>query len=109
VSRYRTSGKSRQKIWRNGIKFGLIVLRMISLFAPLRVYFPVALGMWALALISFLFSFLITYPLRLYIPNSAVALFVGGVIIFMFGLNAEQIAALRFQPPRDADTPDERP
>ncbi|NTV63829.1 MAG: glycosyltransferase family 2 protein, partial [Oscillochloris sp.] len=29
--------------------------------------------------------------------NSAVGLFVGSIIVFMFGLNAEQIAALRFQ------------
>ncbi|MBC8078456.1 MAG: glycosyltransferase, partial [Chloroflexales bacterium] len=98
VSRRRVSGKSRQQLFRNGVKMSLIVLRMISLFAPLRVYFPVALGMELLALLSFLYSFLVTYQFRLYIPNSAVALFVGGIIVFMFGLNAEQVAALRFQP-----------
>jgi glycosyltransferase involved in cell wall biosynthesis len=103
VSRRRESGKSRQKLFRNGVRMGLIVLRMISLFAPLRVYFPVALGMQLLALISFLYSFLVTYPLRLYVPNSAVALFVGGIIVFMFGLNAEQVAALRFQPAERSD------
>ncbi len=91
----RQGGQSRQKLFRNGIKFGLIILRMISLFAPLRVYFPVALGMELLAVLSFLVSFLITDPFRFYIPNSALGLFVGGIIIFMFGLLAEQIAALR--------------
>ena len=46
---------------------------------------------------SFLVSYFITDIGRFRIPNSAVALFVGGVIIFMFGLLAEQIAGLRFQ------------
>lgn len=93
----RQGGQSGQKLLRNGVRFGLIILRVVSLFAPLRVYFPVALGMQALAFVSFLISFFITDPLRFHVPNSAVGLFVGGIIVFMFGLNAEQIAALRFQ------------
>ncbi len=95
----RQSGRSGQKLLRNGIRFGLIILRIVSLFAPLRVYLPVALSMQVLALMSFLISFFITDPFRFHIPNSAVGLFVGSIIIFMFGLNAEQVAALRFQRP----------
>jgi len=53
--------------------------------------------MGLLSITSFLVSYFITDIGRLRIPNSAVALFVGGVIIFMFGLLAEQIAGLRFQ------------
>jgi glycosyltransferase involved in cell wall biosynthesis len=96
AGRQRSGGRSGQKLLRNGIRFGLIILRIVSLFSPLRVYFPVAIIMHALALLSFLISFFITDPMRFFIPNSAVGLFVGGIIVFMFGLNAEQIAALRF-------------
>jgi glycosyltransferase involved in cell wall biosynthesis len=95
----RQGGRSGQKLFRNGVRFGLIILRIVSLFAPLRVYMPIALSMQVLALLSFLISFFITDPFRFHIPNSAVGLFVGGIIIFMFGLNAEQVAALRFQRP----------
>lgn len=102
----RQGGQSGQKLLRNGIRFGLIILRIVSLFAPLRVYFPVALSMQALALLSFLISFFITDPWRFHIPNSAVGLFVGSIIIFMFGLNAEQVAALRFQRPLRIDEED---
>jgi glycosyltransferase involved in cell wall biosynthesis len=91
----RQGGRSRQKLLRNGIKFGLIILRMISLFAPLRVYFPVSLLMVVLALASFLVSYFRTDPLRFHIPNSVVILLVGSIIVFMFGLLAEQLAALR--------------
>jgi glycosyltransferase involved in cell wall biosynthesis len=97
----RQAGRSRQKLLRNGIKFGLIILRMISLFAPLRVYFPVALVMFGLGMLSFLLNIVVIEPERgLYIPNSALGLFIGSVVIFMFGLLAEQIAALRLQRPQ---------
>ncbi|PMP81600.1 MAG: glycosyl transferase [Chloroflexus aggregans] len=95
----RQGGRSGQKLLRNGIRFGLIILRIVSLFAPLRIYLPVALVMQVFAFISFLISFFLTDPFRFHIPNSAVGLFVGSIIIFMFGLNAEQVAALRFQRP----------
>jgi glycosyltransferase involved in cell wall biosynthesis len=93
----RQGGKSRQQLFRNGIKFGLIILRMISLFAPLRVYFPVGILMLLLAVLSFMISFFITDVGRFHIPNSTVVLFVGGIIVFLFGLLAEQLAALRLQ------------
>jgi glycosyltransferase involved in cell wall biosynthesis len=97
-SRRRQGGSSGQKLFKNGVRFGLIILRMISLFAPLRVYFPVATGMFGLGMLSWLLNLFVFDPGRgLYIPNSALLLFVGSIIIFMFGLLAEQIAALRFQ------------
>ena len=96
--RRRDGGRSGQKLLKNGVRFGLIILRMISLFAPLRVYFPVALSMFMLGMLSWLLNIFLLDPGRgLYIPNSALLLFVGSIIIFMFGLLAEQIAALRFQ------------
>lgn len=91
----RRGGKSQQQLLRNGLRFGLIMLRMISLFAPLRVYLPLALVMQGLALLSFLVSFYWTEPGRFHLPNSTIGLFVGGIIVFMFGLLAEQLAALR--------------
>ena len=96
----RGGGQSGQKLLKNGVRFGLIILRMISLFSPLRVYFPIAVAMFLLGLTSWLLNMLVFDPARgLYLPNSALLLFVGSIIIFLFGLLAEQIAALRFQRP----------
>lgn len=92
----RQGGRSGQKLLKNGVRFGLIILRVISLFAPLRVYFPVAVAMFLLSFLAYLAS-VAAGEVWLRIPNSTVALFVGSIIVFMFGLLAEQIAALRFQ------------
>jgi glycosyltransferase involved in cell wall biosynthesis len=103
----RQGGQSGQKLLKNGVRFGLIILRIVSLFAPLRVYFPVAVLMFLLGVASFLLSFFIgPDAFRLKIPGSAVVCFVGSIIIFMFGLLAEQIAALRFQHAQDPQLKD---
>ena len=92
----RVTGKSAQKLIRNGFRFTGIILRITTLFAPMRIFFPVAVLMFLLAVVSFGISYLYTDAGRLYIPNSTVMLFVGAIIVFMFGLLAEQIAGLRF-------------
>ncbi len=92
----RVTGKSAQKLIRNGFRFTGIILRITTLFAPMRIFFPVAVLMFLLAVASFGISYLYTDAGRFYIPNSAVMLFVGSIIVFMFGLLAEQIAGLRF-------------
>jgi glycosyltransferase involved in cell wall biosynthesis len=93
----RRTGQSAQKLFRNGFRFTGIILRITTLFAPMRIFFPVAVSMMVLSILSFAVSYLVTDPGRLRIPNSAVMFFVGAVIVFMFGLLAEQIAGLRFQ------------
>ncbi|HEU4325893.1 MAG TPA: glycosyltransferase family 2 protein [Roseiflexaceae bacterium] len=94
--RRRESGQSAQKLLRNGIKFTLIILRIVSLFAPLRVFFPVSLAMVLLSGLAYLAS-VAASGIWLKIPNATVALFVGAVVIFMFGLLAEQIASLWYK------------
>lgn len=95
-ARRRQGGQSGQKLLKNGVRFGLIILRVVSLFAPLRVYFPIAVMMFLLSLLAYIASVVVS-GVWLKIPNATAALFVGGIIVFMFGLLAEQLAALRFQ------------
>jgi glycosyltransferase involved in cell wall biosynthesis len=93
----RRTGHSAQKLLRNGFRFTGIILRITTLFAPMRVFFPVSMTMLLSSISSFVVSYVVTDPGRLRIPNSAVMFFVGAVVVFMFGLLAEQIAGLRFQ------------
>jgi glycosyltransferase involved in cell wall biosynthesis len=96
--RARTGGRSSQRLIKNFFKFLMIIFKIVSLFAPLRVYTPVAITMVVLGVISFLLGFFLgPEPFRLKIPGSAVVLFTGSMIVFMFGLLAEQIANLWFK------------
>jgi glycosyltransferase involved in cell wall biosynthesis len=93
-ARPRAGGKSGQKLFRNGFKFLTIILRIVMLFSPLRVFFPVSLVMLTLSLLAYLASVFFGTGGWLKIPNATVALFVGAIVVFMFGLLAEQIVAL---------------
>ncbi len=92
-ARQRVGGKSGQKLLQNGIKFGLIILRIVMLFNPLRVMFPVGLVLFGLSILGYALSLLTGGPL-LHLPPSTVMFFVGAIIVWMFGLLAEQIVAI---------------
>lgn len=94
----RVAGTSTHKLFRNGISKGLIILRMVTLFSPLRIFFPIFLLLEALALTAYLWSVARGDP-WLHLPSSTVMFFLGGIVIFLFGLISEQIASLRFKGP----------
>lgn len=93
AARRRAGGRSGQQLFRNGFKFMTIILRIVMLFSPLRVFFPVSLAMLVLSLLAYLASVVVN-GVWLKIPNATAALFVGAIVVFMFGLLAEQIVAL---------------
>src|SRR6185295_11328417 len=94
----REAGKSTHKLFRNGVSKGLIILRMITLFSPLRIFFPTFLLLEALALAAYIWSVARGGP-WLHLPPSTVMFFLGGIVLFLFGLISEQIASLRFRGP----------
>ena len=86
-------GQSKVHLASDGAKFFLILLKVITLFSPLRVFAPISLislvlgagyGLW-----------IVIEDSR--IPNGAVLLLMFGVIVFLVGLVSEQIASLRFE------------
>jgi glycosyltransferase involved in cell wall biosynthesis len=96
----RTAGQSTQKLLRNGVKFMLIILRIATLFSPLRVFFPIFLLLELLALLAYGWS-VARGDAWLHLPPSTVMFFLGGMVIFLFGLISEQIASLRFKGPEN--------
>lgn len=71
----------------------MILLRVITIFSPLRVFVPVS----AAALSAGAGYALYTIATELHVTNSSVLLIVLGVVIFCLGLLSEQISALRFE------------
>jgi glycosyltransferase involved in cell wall biosynthesis len=89
----RRTGNSKIKLARDGFKFFLILLRVITIFSPLRIFMPVSLA--ALVLGSG-YAFW-TIATQSHITNSSVLLIMFAAIVFLVGLVSEQISALRFE------------
>ncbi|MGH2373601.1 MAG: glycosyltransferase family 2 protein [Gemmatimonadales bacterium] len=96
----RAAGESTQQLLRNGVKFMLIILRIATLFSPLRIFFPIFVLLEALALVAYGWS-VADGGAWLHLPPSTVMFFLGGIVLFLFGLIAEQIASLRFKGPEN--------
>ncbi|MFY9343888.1 MAG: glycosyltransferase family 2 protein [Planctomycetota bacterium] len=86
-------GRSHVRLFADGSRFFLIILRIATMFAPLRVFLPAALITGALGFAWYLHTWLTDGRLT----NMAVLLMTQAGLLFALGLIAEQIAALRFQ------------
>jgi len=75
---------------RDGLKAIMLILRMITLFSPLRIFLPIAFGIAILAMISLIFDIL-----KSNITDVTILLFLFCIMLFFFGLLADQIAAIR--------------
>ena len=89
------TGRSKIRFARDGAKFLLILLKIITIFSPLRIFVPVSLVSLAVGVTYGLWNFA-TYGR---IPNGAVLLILFAVIVFLVGLVSEQVSALRFAGP----------
>ena len=97
LSQVRKSGRSKINLVYDGVNFMLIIARISTFFAPLRVFLPVSLLFFASGLFYYLYTFISSHRFT----NMAVFLLVSSVLIFMLGLISEQISQLRMDKTED--------
>jgi glycosyltransferase involved in cell wall biosynthesis len=85
-------GKSKIRLLRDGTRFLLIIIKITTLFSPLRIFLPVSFFFFLMGLINYS----ITYFTAGRFTNMSALLFITSVIVFMIGLVSEQITQLRF-------------
>ncbi len=88
-------GQSKIRFARDGARFFLILLKVITIFSPLRVFAPISVASLLLGVIYGVMNFAMYGR----IPNGAVILILFAVMVFLVGLISEQISALRFDGP----------
>lgn len=89
------TGRSNTKILRDGVRAIVIILRMITLFAPMKIFLPASVLLFLSGVIYGLVNIFVFGINR--IPNGSVLLILSSLFIFLFGLISEQIAAMRFE------------
>jgi glycosyltransferase involved in cell wall biosynthesis len=86
-------GHSKIRLARDGTKFLMIILRIVTIFSPLRIFLPISIASFALGFAYALW----TIYWESHVTNSSVLLIIFAVIVFLVGLISEQISALRFE------------
>jgi len=78
---------------RDGLNTLMLIIRIIALFDPLRVFVPTSAVLFFIGIVYWLADILLRQ--RLNIPSGAIILILAGIIIFMFGILADQVSAIR--------------
>jgi glycosyltransferase involved in cell wall biosynthesis len=86
-------GSSKIRLASDGVGFFLILLKVITIYSPLRVFLPVSVTAFALGAGYALW----TIATQSHVTNSSVLLIVSSVVILLVGLVSEQISSLRFE------------
>ena len=89
----RKMGKSKINLIKDGVRFFMIIIRICTLYSPLRVFLPVSFIMFVLGLSYYGYTF---FSLGRF-TNMSALLFTTSVLIFMMGLISDQICQMRFE------------
>ena len=89
-------GLSKIKLVSDGARFLMILLKVITVFSPLRVFLPIAGTFFVLGASYAIWTTIMHHD----ITDSAVLLLVLAVVIFLVGLVSEQISTMRSEGPR---------
>lgn len=86
-------GRSKIRFGPDGVQFFVILLKVITIFSPMRVFLPLSLASFAAGGAYALW----TIATQSHVTNSSVLLILLSVIIFLVGLVSEQISSMRFE------------
>ena len=89
----RRSGASHIRLASDGVGFMIILLKVITIYSPMRIFLPVS----AAAFLAGAAYALWTVVTQSHVTNSSVLLIVLSVVVFLVGLVSEQISSMRFE------------
>jgi glycosyltransferase involved in cell wall biosynthesis len=93
VETARREGRSKIKLGPDGVRFFLILLKVITIFSPLRIFLPLSAALFLLGA-AYAGWTIVTQS---HVTNSSVLLILISIVIFLVGLVSEQISSLRFE------------
>jgi glycosyltransferase involved in cell wall biosynthesis len=85
-------GKSKIKPLKDGVRFFLIILKITTLFSPLRIFLPVSGSFFLMGVVNYAYTYWTAHRFT----NMSALLFITSVLLFMLGLISEQITQLRY-------------
>ena len=101
VTRQR-AGHSKIRLFHDGIRFMVIILKIGTLFSPMRFFLPISAALFVTGLSYYAYTFFYFHRFT----NMSALLFIAALLIFSMGLLSEQISSLHYrQSERDQGTP----
>ncbi len=96
ITAHKRLGKSHIKPVRDGIRFLIIIFKIGTLYAPLKLFGPLSSGFFGLGLVYYIYTFITAGRFT----NMGMLLFTTALLIFLIGLVSEQITQLLYKDSR---------
>ena len=87
------AGRSHIKIFRDGFRFLIIILKIGALFSPMRLFLPIAGTLFVTGFTYYIYSFYTTGRFT----NMSALLFTSALLTFLIGLLSEQVSSLHYR------------
>ncbi len=97
ITAHLRAGRSKIRLAIDGSRFCLILLKVATLFAPMRVFLPASAVCLTTGLVYYTYTFLHWHRFT----NMSALLLTTGMTVFLMGLVAEEITQLRFERSED--------
>lgn len=85
-------GRSHLKIWREGVRFLVIIFKIGALYSPLKLFLPVSLLLFVIATTLYGYTYITTGRFT----NMSALLYMTSLLTFLIGIVSEQITSLMF-------------
>lgn len=86
-------GKSHIKLMKDGVRFFIIILRIGSLFSPMRLFLPVSWAVFMAGISYYAYTFFTSGRFT----NMSAMLILSALFIFLIGIISEQISSLHYK------------
>ena len=89
----RKTGKSNIGLFKDGVRFFMIIVKICTMYSPFRIFLPVSFTTFLIGFCYYLYTFFLWGRFT----NMSALLFTTSVVIFMMGLISEQVCQMRFE------------
>lgn len=89
----RKKGSSNISIFRDGVRFFMIITKICALYSPFRIFLPISFLIFLVGLSYYIY----TYFTSGRFTNMSALLFTTSILVFLMGLISEQITQMRYE------------
>ena len=86
-------GKSHIRIIEDGLRFLMVIVKIGTLFSPMRLFLPLSAGTFGLGLMYYAYTYLNFNRFT----NMSAVLFISALLIFLIGIVAELVSSLHYK------------